>query len=1402
VRSSTEPKGSDSVADSGASAILTDDRRVFKGIVRRCSMPITGISGANALRATGVGRGRLYIGTTQVEVPLVYYVPGMGRTLLSISALAQVGLSTSFTSVSSPSTTPSRMIIRNDATGKELISVPCVHGLYSLKAPTATGAATAIFQCDLQPSPGTQLRGLLAATSGKFMANTYVGDTPLDSLIHNRIGHLSYGNRQLTSRLRAVYGQALGKNHKNCACAACMRAKMVQTFNRAPASRPTNTPLGRLHWDFVPVPKVASIGNFVGFVLIVDEGTSMVWAFPVKLKSDVSPILKDFVIRSERQFASKTGTFTCPYELAALRSDGGGENISAEFAAWCRGRGVTHELSAPYCQWQNGIAERFVRTVWSGAEAMRKHAGMPARYWPFAIQAFTYTWSRMAMGDDDRSPVEQWNLTTVPLGQRVAHLRTFGCRCYVHVAKALRGRLDDKARLAVFIGYSDRSKAYLAIDIQSGKVLTAVSVAFDETSFPFKTLAIAGLEDPQANDYEQLMERVTQSESPYAIPPSVAGSTTPRPLTPHPRPSSRLPGSLVENLPTAVAQPARRTELPPPDSLSPALPVPATPAPVQRTLVSSYGRPPPHNLFPPELTPMDSEPAAASIDNLADDIGATRNDEEAWSVGSILGHKIYEVRDANNVSIEGCKEDRYRIRWTGYAEDSWEPASSFDIDQDHGKFTEYKLKHAAAIARNRARFPLQIRGYDYVEPVAPAPPPAPSSPSSPWRPPQPAEHPSPTQAPPRQASSPSPAPPPPRPSMPTRSSTAQLRRSTRHGDDVPSLRALLASAFEATDSVPPVHDNDFRVDINGASYPRPTSENAQCRHRIASVLANDNVSPLNLGRIRQRINLLALAAKLPARSKCTPQLQLKAPQSFRQALASVNCPAWLRSMDDEMDAMRDFGVWVLEPLPPGAREISTKWVFRVKRNPDGSVSKLKSRLTARGFTMREGVDYDETWAPTARMRCFRLMMAEASGDSSIKTAGWDLTSAFLHATMDKTVYMKQPPGHVDPLNPLLSCRLIKAIYGTPQASRLFYLTIKSALLKLGFNPSLADECLFIKRQGTSFMKLLVHVDDFAITYNDRALYDEVFAAMQAQFKMTDFGGGALMRFLGIEIEHDDTDCSIRLHQGPYLAELFTRLRITGSAQSPEAAGSKQRLRPVDLPLSADDARLLDDFDYKGAVAALFYVARATRPDIAHAVSQVARFMDRPGPKHMAAVLRIYNFLHRTHDVALNMAASDMSLSVHDCEAFSDADWAGCTETTKSTTGWIVRVGGSTVAWYSKRQGSVAQSSCEAEYVAAAAAANEVVWWRRLLSDFGHGGTGPTKLYCDNRAATILARHSGRFEATKHIGLRLHVLRRYQEHGHIDVTWLPASEMLADIMTKNSEPKLFRRLASIIMGEAV
>ena len=535
------------------------------------------------------------------------------------------------------------MIIRNDLSGATLISIPCVRGLYSYPASTATGASTAIFQSDLRSNPPTSIRGFLASTSGKYLSNTYVGDTPLDTLIHNRIGHLSFGNQKLTSRLRTVYGPKLGQHHKICACGACMRAKMTQSYTRAPASRPTTVPLGRLHYDFVPVPCVATIGDFIGFVIIVDEGTDNVWAIPVKLKSEVSQTLIDFITKSERQFATKVGSLSRPHELTALRSDGGGENSSLAFSNYCRGRGIIHEFSAPYCQWQNGVAERFVRTVWNGSEAMRKHAQMPARYWPYSVQAFTYTWSRLAMGEDDRSPMERWTSTKIPMWYRLAHLRTFGCRCYVHVAEGLRKRLDDKARLALFVGYSDLSKAYLAIDIETGKLLTAVSIAFDETSFPFQSLAAAGVTDPNAAAYEKLMMQVPDPQSTISpsnwpeLPNAPANSANPPPLAPIQarappcRSACRLSvaAPLRTQPPPALPAPAP-TGAPPPPALPAPAPSSALPAleplsPSNPTMATTFGMPPLTNLFPTD------------VPGIADDI------ESSPDVGQPVGFKVASI---------------------------------------------------------------------------------------------------------------------------------------------------------------------------------------------------------------------------------------------------------------------------------------------------------------------------------------------------------------------------------------------------------------------------------------------------------------------------------------------------------------------------------------------------------------------------------------------------------------------------------------------------------------------------------------------------------------------------------------------------------------------------------------
>ena len=348
--------------------------------------------------------------------------------------------------------------------------------------------------------------------------------------------------------------------------------------------------------------------------------------------------------------------------------------------------------------------------------------------------------------------------------------------------------------------------------------------------------------------------------------------------------------------------------------------------------------------------------------------------------------------------------------------------------------------------------------------------------------------------------------------------------------------------------------------------------------------------------------------------------------------------------------------------------------------------------------------------------------------------------------------------------------------------------------------SAADECFFTIKRGDSFLRILLHIDDFCVTSSCNMLYDEVFNDMCSVFKLTDYDGAELSHYLGVAVRR--VEGNIQLSQTSYIEELLERLGMQhcAGAASPAAPGSAGKLvkREDDNPLTPVEEAMMASVPYKTAVCSLFYIARATRPELAHSVGQVARFMENPCPEHWTAVQRIYRYLKRTIDTPLVMRASTNT----DISGFSDSDWAGDPETSKSHSGWVVLSGGSPVAWYSKQQSSISQSSCEAEYVAACSLSNELVWWRTLLESVGVTNLAPLDIWCDNKSAGVLAQHSGNFERTKHIRLRYHVLRERQKIGEVIVRWCPASSQLADILTKNVGIGDFKRVAFQILGASI
>ncbi|TYJ96957.1 putative mitochondrial protein [Cucumis melo var. makuwa] len=214
---------------------------------------------------------------------------------------------------------------------------------------------------------------------------------------------------------------------------------------------------------------------------------------------------------------------------------------------------------------------------------------------------------------------------------------------------------------------------------------------------------------------------------------------------------------------------------------------------------------------------------------------------------------------------------------------------------------------------------------------------------------------------------------------------------------------------------------------------------------------------------------------------------LTEPIRIKQALAT---PQWKQAMDEEYSALLKAQTWHLVPPSPSQKVAGKKWVFRLKRNTDGSIRWYKTRLVAKGFHQHLGVDFFETFSPVVKASTIRVILNLAV------TNGWqlrqlDFNNAFLNGNLTKTVYIQKPPGYVHPSFPNYVCKLDKAIYGLKQSPRAWNETLSKKLFSWGFENSKSNSSLFILRCRSSIILLLVYVDDVVVTGNDTKLIDEL-----------------------------------------------------------------------------------------------------------------------------------------------------------------------------------------------------------------------------------------------------------------------------------------------------------------------
>ncbi|GJZ36588.1 putative ribonuclease H-like domain-containing protein [Tanacetum coccineum] len=492
-------------------------------------------------------------------------------------------------------------------------------------------------------------------------------------------------------------------------------------------------------------------------------------------------------------------------------------------------------------------------------------------------------------------------------------------------------------------------------------------------------------------------------------------------------------------------------------------------------------------------------------------------------------------------------------------------------------------------------------------------------------------------------------------------------------------------------------------------------------------------------------------------------LSQEEPKTISQALQDES---WVEAMQEELLQFKLQKVWVLVDLPYGKKVIGTKWVFRNKRDERSIVVKNKARLVAQGFRQEEGIDYDEVFAPVARIEAIRLFLAFASY-MGFTVYQMDVKSAFLYGTIEEEVYVHQPPGFVDPAHPNKVYKVIKALYGLHQAPRAWYETLSSFLMENGFRRGTIDKTLFIKKKKSDIMLVQVYVDDIIFGSTKKSMCTEFEECMHKRFQMSSMG--ELTFFLGLQVKQQPD--GIFISQDKYVADILKKFDFLSIRTATTPIESNKPL------VKDEDGVDVDVHVYRSMIGSLMYLT-ASRPDIMFAVCACARFQVTPKASHLNAVKRIFRYLKHQPKLGLWYLRD----SPFELEAYSDSDYRGASLDRKSTTSRCQFLGRRLISWQCKKQTIMANSTIEAEYVAAANCCGQVLWIQNQMMDYGFNFMN-TKIHIDNESTISVIKNHVAHLRTKHIEIRFHFIRDCYEKRLMEFIKTHTDHNVADLLTK-------------------
>ncbi|GJR31516.1 retrovirus-related pol polyprotein from transposon TNT 1-94 [Tanacetum coccineum] len=531
---------------------------------------------------------------------------------------------------------------------------------------------------------------------------------------------------------------------------------------------------------------------------------------------------------------------------------------------------------------------------------------------------------------------------------------------------------------------------------------------------------------------------------------------------------------------------------------------------------------------------------------------------------------------------------------------------------------------------------------------------------------------------------------------------------------------IISQDFEESPKTPTFHDDPLNESPNENSTSHGSSSNVRQLHTplkhigrwtkdhpIANVIGDPSRSVST----RKQLHTDAMWCYFDA------FLTSVEPKNFKQAMTE---PSWIDAMQEEIHEFER---------------------LKVKIDESGRVLKNKARLVAQGFRQEEGIDFEESFAPVAKIEAIRIFVANAA-HKNMTIYQMDVKTDFLNGELKEEVYISQLEGFVEQDNPSHVYKLKKALYGLKQAPRIWYDMLSSFLISQEFSKGAVDLTLFTRHAGNDILLIQIYVDDIIFASTNTAMCDEFANQMTSKFKMSMMG--QMSFFLGLQISQSPR--GIFINQSKYASEIVKKYGLN-AADSVDTPMIETKKLDEDLQGKPVDAIL-----YRGMIGSLMYLT-ASRLNLNYAICLCAWYQAKPTEKHLQAVKRIFRYLNGTINMGIWYSKdTDMSLIT-----YADVDHAGCQDTRRSTPGSAQFLGDKLVSWLSKKQKSTAISSTEAEYI--------------------------TLSGCDNKSAIALCCNNVQHSRAKHIDIRYHFIKEKVENGIVELYFVRTEYQLADIFTK-------------------